>query len=100
MSLSCQHRVCTWKETDGLQDLIECGKEGKLESKASYCELYQPVGISFEFYNVLYLTDYRLSCPSSAQHLFTPQHFYSAMGNLMRAFSIQKKGETVFLQWS
>ena len=68
MSLSCQHRVCTWKVTDGLQDLIECGKEGKLESKASYCELYRPVGISFEFYNVLYVIDYRLSCPSSPQH--------------------------------
>ena len=45
MSFPRQHKVCIWNETDGLQDLIGCGKEVYLDGKASHCELYQPIRI-------------------------------------------------------
>ena len=43
MSFPSQYKVCIWNETDGLQDLTGCAKEGNLGGKASHCELYQPI---------------------------------------------------------
>ena len=53
MSLSSEHNVCVWNETDGWKDFIGCGKEGNLDGKALQCELYQPIGIRIEFDNVV-----------------------------------------------
>ena len=53
MSLPSQHKVCILNETDGLQVLTGCVKEGNLDGKASYCGLYQPIGICVELDNVL-----------------------------------------------
>ena len=57
MSLSSEHKVCVWNETDDLEDFIGCGKEGDLDGKALQCELYQPIGICVEFDNVVYAPD-------------------------------------------
>ena len=58
MSLSSEHNVCVWNETDGWKDFIGCGKEGNLDGKALQCELYQPIGIRIEFDNVVQVADF------------------------------------------
>ena len=91
MSLPSEHKFCVWNETDGLKDFIGCGKEGNLDGKALQCELYQPIGIYVEFDNVVYVADYKSSCIKITSTMIHTAKFLSAIGKLMRAFSIHEK---------
>ena len=101
MSLLSEHKDCLWNETDGLKDFIGCGKEGNLDGKALQCELHQPIGICLEFDNVVYVADYKWSCIKITSTLMQTAKFLSAMGKLMRVFSIhEKRGKIWFQQFS
>ena len=91
MSLPSEHKVCVWNETDALKDFIGCGKEGNLDGRALQCELYQPIGIYVEFDNVVYVADYKSSCIKITSTMLHTAKFLSAIGKLMRAFSIYEK---------
>ena len=82
LSFPSQHKVCIWNETDGLQDLIGCGKEGNLDGKASHCELYHPIDVCVEFDNVVCVADYRSSCIKIASTMIYTATFLSAIGKL------------------
>ena len=88
MSLPSEHQVYVWNETDGLKDFIDSGKEGNLDGKALQCELYQPIGIFVEFDNVVYVADYKSSCIKITSTMMHTVKLLSAIGKLMRAFSI------------
>ena len=101
MSLPSEHKVCVWNETDALKDFIGCGKEGNLDGRALQCELYQPIGIYVEFDNVVYVADYKSSCIKITSTMLHTAKFLSAIGKLMRAFSIhEKRGKIWFQQFS
>ena len=70
-----------------------------LYSKASHCELYQPIGICIELNNVVYVAGYKSSCIKIASTMICTSSFLSAIGKLTRSFCInEKKGDTVFLR--
>ena len=95
MSLPSEHKVCVWNETDALKDFIGCGKEGNLDGRALQCELYQPIGIYVEFDNVVYVADYKSSCIKITSTMLHTAKFLSAIGKLMRAFSIYEKRDKI-----
>ena len=84
MSFLSQHKVCIWNETDGLQDLIGCGKEGNLDGKTSPCELCHPIDVCVEFDNVVYVAEYRSSCIKIASTMIYTATFLSAIGKPSR----------------
>ena len=91
MSLLSEHKDCVWNETDGLKDFIGCQKKGNLDEKALQCELYQPIGICVEFDNVVYVVDYKSSCIKITSTMMHTAKVLSAIGKLMRAFSIHEQ---------
>ena len=98
MSLPSEHKVCVRNETDCLKDFIGRGKEGNLDRKALQSELYQPIGICVEFDNVVYVADYKLSCIKITSTTMHTAKFLSAIGKLMRTFSIHEKRGKIWFQ--
>ena len=60
--LPSEHKVCVWNKIDGLKYFIGSGKKRNLDGKDLQCELYQAIGVSVKFDNVVYVTDYKSSC--------------------------------------
>ena len=87
-----QHKGFIWNLTVGLQNLVGFGKKGKLDGKASHCELYQPIGVCVELDNVVYVADYRSSCIKIASTMIHATTVLSTIGTLMQALSLHKNG--------
>ena len=99
--LRSEHKVCVWNEIDGLKYFIGCGKKRNLDGKDLQCELYQTIGVSVKFDNVVYVTEYKSSCIEITSRMIHTAKFLSSIEKFLRAFSIlEERGKIWFQQFS
>ena len=96
--LRSEHKVCVWNEIDGLKYFIGCGKKRNLDGKDLQCELYQTIGVSVKFDNVVYVTEYKSSCIEITSRMIHTAKFLSSIEKLLRAFSILEKRSKIWFQ--